>query len=81
MVGSCVNSNTVRKISDQPTPVLYGGGDDEDDDDDDDDDDDNPARIFHTVHQNVGTKLGTTAYVTTSRGIKLLSSSSSSFVN
>ena len=37
MVGSCVNSNTVRKISDQPTPVLYGGGDDEDDDDDDDD--------------------------------------------
>jgi hypothetical protein len=68
---------TVRKISDQPTPVLHGG-----------DDDDNPASIFHTIHQDVGPKLGTTAYVNTSKGIKLLLllllsllSSSSSFVN
>ena len=42
VAGSCVNSNTVRKMSDQPTPVLRGG--------DDDDDDDNPASIFHTIH-------------------------------
>ena len=62
MAGSCENSNRVRKISDQPTPVLHGG----------DDDNDKPASIFHTIHQDVGPNLGTTAYVTTSKGIKLL---------
>jgi hypothetical protein len=43
VAGSCEESNTVRKMSEQPTPVLHGG-------DDGDDDDDNPASIFHTIH-------------------------------
>jgi hypothetical protein len=83
VAGSWENSNRVRNISDQPTPVLHGG------DDDDDDDDDKPASVFHIVHQDVGPNLGTTAYVTTSKGIKLLlllslsssAAASSSFVN